>query len=66
MLELVNAEKIGLSESAVRRRAQREGYIVRKSRDGGGYALFDRRQNIPVLGWDYDASLADIGNYLAD
>jgi hypothetical protein len=61
------------SESTIRRRARREGYTVVKSRtkppfnggDYGEYALIGRYGGA-VLGWDYDATLQDIADYLSD
>lgn len=61
------------SESAVRRKAKRYGYFVRKSRERtfhsnnlGEYMLLDVEHNVPILGWDYDASLEDIADFLRD
>jgi hypothetical protein len=61
-------------ETRVRHKAQRLGYAVKKSRtrqirpnDYGEYALFDVADAdgpYPVMGWDYDASLADIEAWL--
>jgi hypothetical protein len=61
------------SESTIRRRARREGYTVVKSRtkppfnggDYGEYALIGPYGGA-VLGWDYDASLEDIAEFLGD
>ena len=62
-----------ISESTIRRRARRQGYTVVKSRtqppfnggDYGEYALIGRYGGA-VLGWDYDATLQDIADYLSD
>lgn len=61
------------SESTIRRRARREGYTVVKSRarppfnggDYGEYALIGPYGGA-VLGWDYDATLQDIAEFLRD
>ena len=67
--------KQGLSESAVRRRAAREGYGLRKSRsrsewpmleDHGEYMLVDVSTNISVIGHKFDAWLSDIAKFLRD
>jgi hypothetical protein len=60
-----------ISESTVRRRARRQGYTVMKSRkqppfnggDYGEYALIGSH-GAAVLGWDFDASLEDIAEFL--
>jgi hypothetical protein len=61
------------SESALRTRAEREGYSVRKSRravDGlenrGEYMLVDSRTGFPVLGFKFDAELEDISQFLSE
>lgn len=60
------------SESALRARAKREGYRVRKSRRSWGldyrgeYMLLDLAGNYPVLGFRYDASLDEIAGFLAE
>jgi hypothetical protein len=58
-------------ESALRRRAQRMGYRISKSRDKsthfnntGEFRLCDDRNTV-LLGDRFDASLADIDSYLA-
>lgn len=60
-------------ESRVRRRARREGFMVRKSRawpnyldNHGEFMLVDPSYNIPVLGYRYDASLDDIEAFLRE
>jgi hypothetical protein len=59
-------------ESRVRRKAHRLGYRVTKSREWkyvphlnnrGEYMLLSDR-NSPILGWNYDASLHEIENFL--
>jgi hypothetical protein len=71
---LLALAKIGTSESALRRRAVREGYSVRKSRsrseyptldDHGEYMLVDVSNNISAIGHKFDASLSDIAEFLA-
>ena len=59
------------SESGLRRLARREGYMVRKSRsrtihadNHGEYMLVDVGQNIPALGFRFDASLEEIADWL--
>jgi hypothetical protein len=60
-----------ISESTVRRRARRQGYTVMKSRkrlpfnggDYGEYALIGR-YGVAILGWDFDATLEDIAEFL--
>ena len=62
-----------LSETTIRRHARREGYTVVKSRakppfnggDYGEYALIGPYGRA-VLGWDYDATLEDIAEFLND
>ena len=61
------------NESAIRRKAKRYGYFVRKSHERtfhsnnlGEYMLLDVQHNVPILGWDYDASLEDIAEFLID
>jgi hypothetical protein len=63
--------KITDSESALRRRASREGYVLRKSRarnwrpdDQGGYMLVDASHNAVVLGSHFDADLEDVAKFL--
>jgi hypothetical protein len=67
-------EKTGMSESALRRRADRAGYGLRKSRSRvdyptldnyGEYMLVDASSNISVIGHRFDASLSDIAEFLA-
>ena len=61
------------NESTIRRRARRDGYTVVKSRakppfnggDYGEYALIGPYGGA-VLGWDYDATLEDIAEFLSD
>jgi hypothetical protein len=61
------------NESAIRRKAKRYGYFVRKSRERtfhsnnlGEFMLLDVQHNMPILGWDYGASLEDIADFLSD
>lgn len=67
-------KKTGMSESALRRRANREGYGLRKSRSRseyptldnyGEYMLVDVSNNISVIGHKFDASLSDIAEFFA-
>ncbi len=58
--------------SRLRLAADSDGYRIVKSRTRrfdaqhqGLYAVFDNDTNFPVLGWDYDATLEDIANWLA-
>jgi len=58
-------------ESTIRRRAQKAGYIVNKSRwrkhsldNYGDYALLDARTRFPVLGVRWDATLEEIDQFL--
>jgi hypothetical protein len=61
---------LSTNESAVRSRAQRAGYIVRKSRriqsldNYGEYMLVEARSNFAVLGSRFDATLEDIADYI--
>lgn len=60
-----------ISEFAVRRKARRWGYVVRKSRrqlnldNAGDFMLVEASRNIPVLGFRFDATLPEIAEYLA-
>jgi hypothetical protein len=61
------------NENAIRRKAKRHGYYVTKSRERsfhsnnlGEYMLLDVKHNVPILGWNYDASLEDIADFLSD
>ena len=63
-----------MSESALRRRADRTGYGLRKSRSRaeyptldnyGEYMLVDVSNNISVIGHKFDASLSDVAEFLA-
>jgi hypothetical protein len=60
------------SESTLRRRAREYGYVIRKSRAGesvdqlGAFMLIDADRNLIVLGERFDASLADISEFLAE
>jgi hypothetical protein len=63
------------NESAIRRKAKRHGYFVTKSRERkyvphsnnyGEYMLIETQYNVPILGWNYDASLEDIADFLSD
>ena len=65
-------KKIGLSESAVRRKALSLGFKVRKSRgraihanDLGEYMLVWTELNSCVIGENFNASLEDIDSYLS-
>ena len=57
-------------ESRVRRLAQRNGYLVRKLRGALGlnnhglYMLVDPTTGAPMVGWDHDATLDDIEEWL--
>jgi hypothetical protein len=57
-------------ESRIRRLARRNGYIVRKSRGAvrlnnrGLYMLVDPSTGVPMVGWDFDATLDDIEVWL--
>jgi hypothetical protein len=60
-------------ESAIRRKAKRHGYFVRKSRertfhsnDYGEFMLVSAQYKCPILGWNYDATLEDIADFLSD
>ena len=60
-------------ERRVRRLADRQGYVLRKSRivninldDHGEYMLLDASLNIPVRGARFDADLDEIAAFLAD
>jgi hypothetical protein len=60
-----------ISESALRRRAKRQGYLLRKSRarirdsnNRGMYVLYNAHSGNVVLGPYFDASLEDIENFL--
>ncbi len=60
-------------ENRVRRKAARKGYRVHKSRlrhthpdNDGDFMLIENRQNIPVLGWRFNASLSEIEAWLDD
>jgi hypothetical protein len=50
--------------------ARREGYVLRKSRrfsppqDYGELMLLDPSTNVPVVGWDFDASAEEVLVYL--
>lgn len=70
-LEFVAMSKFSMEESALRHRADREGYVLRKSRaresspeDRQGFMLLDASTNLPVLGSYYDADLADVAEFL--
>jgi hypothetical protein len=63
----------GLSESAVRAKARRRGYLVWKSRQRnnvpncdnfGDYMLVEARRNLCILGPRFNATLADIAAFL--
>ena len=61
-----------LSESTLRRLAREHGYALRKSRAGesadqrGEFMLIDADNNAVVLGERFDATLADISEFLAE
>jgi hypothetical protein len=59
-------KRIGLSESALRRRAVREGYKLVKSRKTGLHGLKNLQHGGMDFGWDFDATLEDIAAYLSD
>jgi hypothetical protein len=61
------------NESAIRPKAKRQGCYVTKSRERsfhsnnlGEYMLLDVQHNVSILGWNYDASLEDIADFLSD
>jgi hypothetical protein len=61
-----------LTESGVRHKARAAGYIVQKSRkrtlgleNAGEFMLLDAASRFPVLGFKYDADLAEIAEFLA-
>lgn len=60
------------AESRVRRLAARHGYRVCKSRamlsldNRGEYMLIENARNIPMLGWQFDASLDEIERYFTE
>jgi hypothetical protein len=61
-----------MSESTVRARAQSLGYSIHKSRDRsihadnlGEYMLPKTDRNVVVIGSRFDASLAEISEYLS-
>lgn len=61
-----------ISESTLRSRARRHGYMLRKSRrkrlsqwDHCGYMLIHVDTNIAVVGPYVDASLQDVADFLA-
>lgn len=63
--------KISQTESALRKRADREGYVLRKSRarewrldDRQGYMLLNASTNLPALGSYFDADLEDVAKFL--
>ena len=57
-------------ESRVRRLAQRNGYVVRKLRgitglnNYGLYMLVASNTGAPMVGWNYDATLDEIEEWL--
>lgn len=57
--------KLGLSESALRRRADREGYKLIKSRKTGLYGLQNLSNGGLAIGWGLDATLEEVAAYLA-
>jgi hypothetical protein len=63
-----------INESAIRGRAKRAGYVIRKSREWkhvpnidnyGQYSLIDAYTNCVVLGARFDASLEQIDDFLS-
>lgn len=58
-------------ESRVRRMARQNGYVVQKSRGAMGlnnhglYRLVDPFVNAVMVGWDFDATLDDIEEWLS-
>jgi hypothetical protein len=52
-------KKVGTSESALRRRADREGYKLVKSRQTGLFGLASLEYRGMVFGWEFDATLED-------
>jgi hypothetical protein len=60
------------NENTIRRKAKRQGYFVTKSRERtfhsnnyGEFMLVSAQYNVPILGWDYDATLEDIADFLS-
>ena len=59
-----------MNESAVRGRARRLGYLVRRSRrqpscdNYGDYMLVEAGRNLCVLGGRFDATLEEIADFL--
>jgi hypothetical protein len=60
-----------ITENAIRKRATRAGFLLRKSRahdwrldDQGGYMLIDLSSNIVIMGSCFDADLREIAMYL--
>ena len=59
-----------LNESTVRARANRAGYVMRKSRsmtsldNRGEYMLIEANHNLIVLGQRFDATLGDIADFI--
>jgi hypothetical protein len=59
-----------LSQSHLRKLADREGYIIRRSRrrlgaeNAGQFMVIDARTNGSVLGFRYDATLEDVREFL--
>ena len=58
--------------SALQFLAEEQGYVIYKSRncgwpqqdDHGEYMVVDASNNVPVFGWNYDATLEDVAQYL--
>jgi hypothetical protein len=52
------------------RQAGRQGFVLRRSRrmlsehNRGGLMLIDASTNIPQVGWDFDATVGEILDYL--
>lgn len=63
-------KSIEVNEPAVRRRVERAGYVMRKSRheigfdNWGEFRLIDAETNVVVLGSQFDASLVQIAEFI--
>jgi hypothetical protein len=61
---------VTITESTLRGRAKRAGYVVHKSRraqsldNWGDNMLVDARTNFVVLGWRFNATLEEIDEYI--
>ncbi len=64
-------KNIETNEVAVRRRVQRAGYVMRRSREDmhfnnwGEFMLIDAATNVVVLGPHFDASLEQIAGFIS-